>query len=455
MKNVVRILVMKRQFWHVTCALLAAMAGCAPHGGAASSDEEHSTQGAAHVTVRTELSRVGVLTETVDGLGRCEALPDHIATLTPAVEGHVHELLVSQGDAVKKGQPIVELDRAVAQADLEEKTATRDGLRASLTLLKSLPRPEERRANELAVEQAKVALEQAKVSADRLRPLIAHREVPEQQLLDAERAVKQADIQLETAKATLHAMVIGPRPEAVAEAEGKIKTADALVAFSGAHLDFHTIRAPIDGVLDSLTCRPGQTIAIGTPIGEVVDTRLVFASVWLPPRSVSSVRVGQPAVVQPGDALEPLPDSASVEKKRMTGKVVFLGRMTDPQTGNLPVRVLAENPQGWLTIGQSIRVSIVVNEHKSVLQVPASAILDLGEGPIFSVVRDGKSIVLHPEVGASHEGWVAVSGTDLKEGEPVIVEGGYNLPEKTEVKLSNDKAEAKENAQTEAKEAKS
>ena len=72
---------------------------------------------------------------------------------------------------MKKGQPIVELDKAVAQADLAEKTATRDGLKASLALLKSLPRPEERRANELAVEQAKVAVEQAQAVADRLRPL--------------------------------------------------------------------------------------------------------------------------------------------------------------------------------------------------------------------------------------------------------------------------------------------
>ena len=97
-------------------------------------------------------------------------------------------------------------------------------------------------------------------------------------------------------------MMIGPRPEAVAEAEGRIKTADALVAFSQAHLDYHTIRSPIDGTLDSLTCHPGQTIAIGTPIGEVVDTRHVFASIWLPTRSALSVRVGQAARVRPGDA---------------------------------------------------------------------------------------------------------------------------------------------------------
>ena len=88
--------------------------------------------------------------------------PAKLATLTPAVEGHVHELVVKQGETVKKGQPIVELDKSVALADLAEKTATRDGLKASLALLKSVPRPEERRANELAIEQAKVALERAR-----------------------------------------------------------------------------------------------------------------------------------------------------------------------------------------------------------------------------------------------------------------------------------------------------
>jgi multidrug efflux pump subunit AcrA (membrane-fusion protein) len=188
----VRSFVLRWRWRPAAFPLLAALAGCASHGGAAPSDEEPSTKTEAHVTVRTAPARSGVLTETVDALGRCEALPDHIATLTPAVEGHVHELLIAQGDSVRKGQPIVELDKAVAQADLAEKTATRDGLKASLALLKSLPRPEERRTNELAVEQAKVAVEQAQVAADRLRPLLAHREASEQQLFDAERAVKQA-----------------------------------------------------------------------------------------------------------------------------------------------------------------------------------------------------------------------------------------------------------------------
>jgi multidrug efflux pump subunit AcrA (membrane-fusion protein) len=413
------------------------MAGCGAKGKTTADDPPKSVIEAS-VTVRTEPVRWSTISESVDGLGRCEALPDHIATLTPAVVGHVHALFVKQGGAVKKGQAIVELDKAVAQADLAEKTATRDGLKATLTLLKSLPRTEERRANELAIEQAKVALEQARIAADRFRPLVTQHLASEQQLFDAERAVKQAVIHQETAEATLHVMMIGPRPEAIAEAEGKIKTADALVDFSRAHLGFHTISAPIDGVLDSLNCHPGQTISVGSPIGEVVDTRQIYAAVWLSPRLVRGVNAGQAAVVRLSDE-----NADAGNNESMSGKVDFVGRVADPQTGNLPVRVLVENAKGLLAVGQSVQVVIDRGERSKVLQVPVEAVLDLGEGPVVGVVREGKSVVIHPKVGVARDGWVAVTGTDLKEGELVIVEGGYSLPEGTPVKIAtNEPAKA-------------
>ena len=137
-------------------------------------------------------------------------------------------------------------------------------------------------------------------------------------------------------------MMIGPRPEAVAEAEANQDGRGGRV--SKAHLDFHTIRAPIDGVLDSLTCHPGQDDRHRHPVGEVVDTRQVFAAVWLPPASASSVRVGQPARVRPGDARVARPTPRPPRRRVWEDR--FVGRVADPQTGNLPVRVLVDNPEG-------------------------------------------------------------------------------------------------------------
>lgn len=435
---------MTGRWWMIVGLLCVGLAGCHKESPTAEAKDEHSGEEEAHVSVRVEAARRGNIVQSVEGLGRSEAIPTKLAMLTPAVEGHVHELAVKQGETVKKGQPIVELDQSVALADLAEKTATRNSLRASLALLKSLPRREERRSNELAVEQAKVAFERAKAASERLRPLWARHEVSEQQVFEAELAVTSAQLLQQTAEAQLRAMLIGPRPEAVAEAEAKITVADGLVAFSKAHLDLHTIRAPIDGVLDSLTCHPGQTIAIGTPIGEVVDTRQVFVSVYLPARSAQSVHVGQKAQVR---IVESRPESSAETASGDTGlegKVNFVGRLADAQTGNLPVLIMVENPDGRLTLGQTMGVTITVAEHSGVLEVPSTAVLDQGEGPVLTVVREDKTVALHPELGISQGGWVTVSKTDLKEGEPVIIEGGYNLPEGTPVKTAEAKGKAEE-----------
>ncbi len=106
--------------------------------------------------------------------------------------------------------------------------------------------------------------------------------------------------------------------------------------------------------------------------------------------------------------------------------------------------ILVDNPDGRLSVGQTMGVTITVAEQSGVLEVPSAAILDQGEGPVLTAVRDGKTVALHPELGTSQAGWVAVSKTDLKEGEPVIVEGGYNLPEGTAVKTEEPKSKNEE-----------
>lgn len=425
---------MSRQWRWAWLVLVAAMAGCRAKGETEPSEEAASHAEEPAVTVLVQPARLATGIVGIEGLGRCEAIPERLATLTPAVEGHVHQLKTRLGATVKAGEPILEFDRQVAEADLAEKTATRDGLVAALGLLKSLPRPEEQKPHLLAIAQAKIAVARARAIAEKLHPLLARHEISEQQVFDADQALETARLAQETAESQLHVLLIGPRPEAIAEAEAKIKTAEGLVEFSKAHLDFHTIRAPIDGVLDSLTAHPGQTISIGTMIGEVVDTREVFASVWLPQSAALRIKVGQKARVfsaesRPGDA-------AVSSEVGMTGVVDSIGRVADPQTGNLPVRVLVKNEDGQLAVGQTVRVALIEPSGTATLQVPDVAVVDLGEGPMLNVVREGKSVTLHPQTAPAGNGWVTVTETDLKAGEPVIVEGGYNLPEGTTVHIA-------------------
>ena len=72
--------------------------------------------------------------------------------------------------------------------------------------------------------------------------------------------------------------------------------------------------------------------------------------------------------------------------------------------------------------------------------MPVAAISDLGEGPLLSVVRDGKSVLLYPQLGRKGQQWVEVVGINLKPGEPVVVEGSYNLPEGTKIREQREPA---------------
>ena len=91
------------------------------HGAGDKADE------GAGINVRAVAAELRTIKETVVAFGRCEALPERVASPTPGVEGQVATLLAKVGDTVKQNQPIVQLDSHIAQANLAEKSAARDG----------------------------------------------------------------------------------------------------------------------------------------------------------------------------------------------------------------------------------------------------------------------------------------------------------------------------------------
>lgn len=235
-------------------------------------------------------------------------------------------------------------------------------------------------------------------------------------------------------------MMIGPRKEAIAEAQAKISTAEAVLALSEAKLEYLNVRSPIEGVVEDLLCHPGQTIAAGAEVAQVVDTSQVLALVWLPARSAAQVKAGQKAVVKPSSSAMPTleKETGHSPSEELEGEVEFVGRIADAQTGNLPIHVLISNPNQVLSLGEMVTVEVIVEEKPNQLLVPSVAISDQGEGPVLSIIREGKSVLLHPQLGSTHDGWTAVSGVELKPGELVITEGGYNLPEGTEVEIEKE-----------------
>ena len=227
-------------------------------------------------------------------------------------------------------------------------------------------------------------------------------------------------------------------PGSAAPSPAALAAAETEVALARTRLELHTIRSPIDGVVDRIACKLGQTLAmnvgsslaVGLPVGEVVDVRELEAVVSLPTFEASRVHVGQTATVV---ACHVPHGQKNGKSPAVSGKVVFVGQVVDSQTGNLPVRIFIDNAAGRFAVGATVAASITVREKAQALVVLAAAVDDLGRGPRLRVVRQGLSFLLRPRLGLKNKTWVEVEGTNLAPGEPVIVEGGYNLPDGTPV----------------------
>jgi RND family efflux transporter MFP subunit len=421
--------------WLFALAALALLPGCGKHGegeSAATHDEAP-----ARVTVRTQPAERRTVEETIDGFGRTETAPSRLVTLTPAVQGQVERILVNLGDHVGQGDLIVAMDTRLVAADVAERKANRDALQAALAGLQAEPRVEDRKGLELAVEQGKVGVDRAKAVVDRLRPLRIRNEVSDAQVFDAEQALAQARLVEQAAQAQLQLLLAGPRPEAIAEAQARLAAAEESLSLAETRLQLCSVRAPIDGVVDSLTCHPGQALAAGTPIGELVDPRELFVTLWMSPLRAGKVKPGQTARVTIGTETVARTGQDNADVATAAGRVHSIGRIVDVGTGNVPVRIAVENADQALAVGQTANVSIVVGEQEDSIVVPNTAVVDLGEGPLVVAVREGKIVPLHPTAVTTHGKWTVIAGTDLAPGEPVLVDGGFNLPEDTEVKLES------------------
>ncbi len=240
-------------------------------------------------------------------------------------------------------------------------------------------------------------------------------------MYEIEVAERQADLQLQAAKA-------------------QSKMAEAAVATATAQLAQLTVRTPIAGTLNSLTCQLGQTLSVGAASGEVVDATQLQAVVWIAVAEAKRLKPKQAVAVRGcGSSL----DNAEADSGS-PGVVLDVGKVADAQTGNLPVRFKINNAASRLTVGEAVMASIVLREEKA-LAVPADAVryssdedaAHEGKADLV-VVRDAKSVTLHPKPGLKDGGWVAVGDSDLKPGEPVVVEGGYNLPNGTAVEIEKD-----------------
>lgn len=203
-----------------------------------------------------------------------------------------------EGDTVKAGQILVQLDTASAAARLDQ-------ARANATQV------ERRHAENLAgtrkeqIAQARAVSDGAAARLlaeskeyDRIEKLVAQKLLPAN-ALDRQRAARDSAIADDrAARDRLAELVSGTRPEVVEQSAAALAAARAQVAELELSLDRYTVRAPRDGAVDALPYKLGERPPKGAPVVVMLAAGAPYARVFVPEPQRTTVSPGSLATVR-------------------------------------------------------------------------------------------------------------------------------------------------------------
>ena len=208
--------------------------------------------------------------------GTVEARDVEVGSL---VGGRVVAVDVQEGDAGQAGQTLVRFETDLGQLQIREQRAVVDEFRANLARLRAGPRREE-------VVRARVQAENAERERKRLKALLDQGLIPRQQYDDAATAAK-------TSLETYRELDRGSRLEDVQAAEAALDQAEQRLAFLIRQSQETVVKAPADGIVETLDLRPGDLVGPNLPVARILEPGQTWVRVWVPEPMLGRVQVGQ------------------------------------------------------------------------------------------------------------------------------------------------------------------
>ena len=291
------------------------------------------------------------------------------ATIRPQVTGYLIRQNYREGELVKKGQVLFEIDPRTFQATVDQAAAARSKQQAIATT--------------------------AAANLARIKPLAEKNAVSQKDLddavgndLSARAALDQATAALDTAKL---------------------------------NLDFTRITSPISGIAGIAKAQ------IGDLLSPSAQTELTTVSAVDPVKVYINISERE-YLAYTGNAtkVEKMPleliliDGSSYPKP---GRFLLLDRQVDPTTGTFKVGGVFPNPEGRLRPGQFAKIRATSSVHKDALLVPQRAVTEIQGKYLIAVIGEGNKVDIRPVKPGERVGsdWIISEG--LKDGETIVIEG--------------------------------
>ncbi|MEM8864528.1 MAG: efflux RND transporter periplasmic adaptor subunit [Planctomycetota bacterium] len=333
--------------------------------------------------------------------------------------GKVIRLLVDEGDRVKAGQLLAELDRRRLIASKQTVEAELAEAKAVLAELVKGPRDEAIATAAAEVRTLQADRDVAERNLRRRRQLVETSAISREEYDESFFATKAAAARVVAAEKKLEELETGTRVERVDAQKARVAALQASLADVNHEIEDTQLVAPFAGSITQRRMDEGAIAPMGTPVFDLIEDNRLEAWVGVPVESASRLNVGDPVKVV-------------INRRQHDARVKSLRSELDPttRTQNVVLEVLPAEGER-LVAGQVARILLAETINKSGIWAPTSAltphrrglwavyVVD-GDGPNQTIAKRDVEL-LHTEGDRSF-----VRGT-LQAGDRIVVAGGHKV----------------------------
>jgi membrane fusion protein, multidrug efflux system len=313
----------------------------------------------------------------LNGIGTVQAY--NMVAIKSRVDGQIVKVDFKEGQDVKEGEPLLQIDPRPFQAALEQAQANKQKDEAQLV--------------------------GAQLDLDRYEKLIG--------------SGWQTRQSYDQQKAT------------VGQLQASIKGDEAQINTAKLNLSYSDIRSPIDGRLGAKLVDKGNLVHANdnAPLVTITEVKPIFVSFTLPQETLGDVREkhkGSPLVVYAY--------SGDGKKQLAEGKLTLIDNSIDQSTGTVHLKARFDNDDERLWPGQFVSLRVVLSTRREVATVPAQTVQNGPNGYYAYVIKPDDTVERRAVDIASIQDGIAVVTKGLSPGERIVVDGQYRLTEGVRVK---------------------
>jgi len=387
------------------------------------------------VSVKVAKAEKGSIATRVVAVGTI--WPREKADVSAKVSAQIKKMVLLKNKVVRAGEVIAVLESRDLQAQRAEAVAALNEARANERSLVTGTIPKTNAEDQKALMDARAKVNNARATYERRRVLYEKGGISKKDLEASQLDLTTAEDELRLQEQTvaLRARSLNPNDRALAAA--RTAQSQQHLATLDAQLSYATIRSPITGIVTDQFQYEGEFASAGGKLVTIADTSTVIVKAPFADTVAAQLKVG--------DAVSVFPTDSSAEE--MKGQVTLLSRSSDPTNRTVEVWVTLANGAGLLRANGAAQVTVFANSKNDAIIVPASAVTleasNADEGTVMVVDAQNVAHEKKVTVGIRTADKIEIV-EGLQDGETVVIEGNFALPDGTKVEVAKDEDKKEE-----------